>query len=63
MAYHMATTYKKGGSYQCHGLFISFLIVSWFIPLYPLQTIVQQEVRYFLTVFRKVRKALCQSYQ
>lgn len=35
MAYHMATTYKKGGSYQCHGLFISFLIVSLFIPLYP----------------------------
>jgi len=40
MAYHMVTTYKKGGSYQCHGLFISFLIVSLFIPLYPLQTIV-----------------------
>jgi len=40
MAYHMATTYKKGGSYQCYRLFISFLIVSLFIPLYPLQTIV-----------------------
>ncbi len=63
MAYHMATTYKKGDSFQCYGLFISFLIVSWFIPLYPLQTIVQREVRYFLIVFRKVQKALCQSYQ
>ena len=59
----MVTTYKKGDSFQCYGLFISFLIVSWFIPLYPLQTIVQREVRYFLIVFRKVQKALCQSYQ
>lgn len=59
----MVTTYKKGDSFQCYRLFMSFLIVSWFIPLYPLQTIVQQEVRYFLIVFRKVRKALCQSCQ
>ena len=63
MAYHMATTYKKGGSYQCYRLFISLLSVCLFTPLYPLQTIVQQEVRYFLIVFRKVQKALCQSYQ
>lgn len=59
----MVTTYKKGDSFQCYGLFISLLSVCLFTPLYPLQTIVQREVRYFLIVFRKVQKALCQSYQ